>query len=334
MRRREIISVLSIVGLTWPLAARAQQTGKVYRIALFNPAAPIAEMSAEGSSRYKAFFEELNRLGYVEGRNLVVDRRSGEGDARRLHALAREITDLKPDVIFAISNRAVEVLRAATTAIPIVSLAVDPVSFGLAASLARPGGNITGFAIDTGRAFVEKHFELLKQVIPTASRVAILIPRSAWEGRIGAFYREAANAVGIATIGAVLESPADEKEYRRAITAATRDRADVLYVMAAPDNLHQRRIIVAVAAEARLPAIYVNREHVEAGGLIAYAVDFVEVYSRAAGYVGQILKGASPAEMPFQQPTKFELLINLKTAKALGLTLPPELLARADEVLE
>ena len=334
MRRRELMSVLSVAGLGWPFAARAQETAKVYRIALFNPAAPIAEMSAEGNSRYRAFFGELQRLGYAERRNLVIDRRSGEGDTRRLSALARQIAAVKPDVIFAISNRAVDALKAATTTIPIVALAVDPVAFGLAASLARPGGNITGFAIDTGRAFVEKQFELLKQVVPTASKVAILIPRGAWESRIGAFYREAANAAGIATVGAVLESPADEMEYRRAITAAARDRADVLYVMAAPDNLYRRRIIVAIAAEVRLPAVYVTREHVEAGGLIAYAVDFVDVYRRAAGYVGQILKGANPAAMPFQQPTKFELLINLKTAKALGLTLAPELLARADEVIE
>jgi putative ABC transport system substrate-binding protein len=333
MSRRGFVAA-SVAAFAAPGAAGAQQAKKVYRIALFNPSSPLAEMSAVGNSRHRAFFQKLRRLGYTEGQNLVVDRHSAEGDATRLLALARRTVQLRPDVVVAISNRAVATLKTATSAIPIVSLVADPVGFGFATTLARPGGNITGFTIDTGREFVEKHVEFLKQIVPAASRIGFLMPRGVWEGRIGSFYREAAGAVGIAAVGALVDSPADEKEYRRAITAAVLDRVDALYVMAAPENFYRRRVIAALAAETKLPAIYVTREQVEVGGLMAYSIDVVDIYRGLAGYADRILKGANPAEMPFQQPTKFELLINLKTAKALGLTIPEAILARADEIIE
>lgn len=333
MKRRSFLAA-SAAAIAVPQAAPGQQRSAMRRLAVFNPAASAADMSATGSPRFRAFFEELRRLGHAEGRNMVVHRGAAEGRADRLPQVARETVAFRPDVVFAVSNRAVEPLRAVAKSIPIVGLVADPVGFGYASSLARPGGNITGFAIDTGREFVEKHIELLKELVPRASRIAVLIPRDAWEGKVGVFYRAAAAAAGITSVPALLDPPADESEYRRVIFGAARDRVDALYVMAAPENFERRQFVVALAAEVRLPALYTTREHVEAGGLMAYTLDFVDVYRRLANYAGQIFDGANPATMPFQQPEKFHLIVNLKTAKSLDLAIPNTLLARMDEVIE
>lgn len=324
----------SLAAMAAPRVVGAQQAGKVYRIALLTGGVSLAEMSGSGLPFWRAFFEELRRVGYREGQNLAVERRTSEGDARRLPELARQIAELKPEVIHAVSNRAAAALKAATTTIPIVAIVGAPVDSGFAKSLARPGGYITGFSIDPGLAMFGRHIGLLKEMVPTASRIAYLTARVFWEGRVGASWREAARHAGLTSVDAAYDYPADEAEFRRVFAGMARDRVELLEVGPTPETLMHRELIAKLAAENRLPAIYVLRDGVEAGGLMAHAIDLADLWRRSAGYVDLILRGANPAEMPFQQPTKFELIINLKAAKALGLTVPEAILVRADVVIE
>lgn len=317
----------------WPHAARAE-SGKAKRVAILVAALPVRETTEARDRNFKAFFEELRRLGYREGQNLVVERRSAEGDAKRFPELAREIVKLEPDAIYTISNPAAAAIKEATATIPIVALLYDPVATGFAASLARPGGNVTGFSIEPGLEILGKSISLLKEVARSASRIAYLTSRLFWEERYGAAWRRAAQLQGLTSVAAAYEYPGDEAEFRRVFAEMARNRVDLLDVGSTPENFRHRQLIVNLAAEARLPAIYSSREHVAAGGLMAYAADLVDIFRRAGGYIGQILRGADPAELPIQQPSKFELVVNLKTAKALGLTMPESILARADEVIE
>lgn len=334
MRRRDFISALCGAA-AWPVMASAQQSSSRYRVVVLTRPGMGAKLREGLDNRHwLAWREELQRLGYVEGKNLLIERREVGGNRQSIDRQLREVVRLKPEVIFAPAQNLVEALKSATTTIPIVAIVADPVGSGLAQSLARPGGNITGFTIDAGLETIAKRIALLKQVVPTASRMAFLTSRPILESRFGGMFRAAAQQVGIEMIGAPLESPATEQEYRHAFQAMSRDRADSLYVAPSPEHLVHRRLIAQLAAEARLPAIYFYRENVEAGGLMAYSIDIVEIFHHAAMYVDRILKGANIAEMPFQQPTKWKLVINLKTAKALGIIVPPILLARADEVFE
>jgi ABC-type uncharacterized transport system substrate-binding protein len=227
-----------------------------------------------------------------------------------------------------------EACRAVTTAIPIITITSDPVLLGLAASLPRPGGNITGFTVDAGIEVVGKRLELLKDAVPGATRVAFLGTQQAWDGRWGRVMREAAERAGAASIAASVGDPIDEAEYRRAFAVMAKERVQMLVVSDHAEGFANRMLIVELAAQGRLPAIYAYREFVEAGGLMAYAFDNGDVRRRVASYIDRILRGAKPAELPFQQPTKFEFVINLKIAKALGLTIAPSLLARADQIIE
>jgi putative ABC transport system substrate-binding protein len=314
--------------------ARAQQPAKVHRIAIIAAAAPVTEITETSSLRlYRALFQELRRLGYVEGRNLIVERYSGEGRTEHYAEVARVVVTSKPDLILApINIPGVQDLKAATATIPIVAITADPVGFGLVASLAHPGGNITGFSVDAGPEIATKHLELLKEAFPRASRVGVLGRRL--PGPYGKPLQEAAHSLGILLLGPRLEGTLQEAEYRRVFEAMAQEHADALYVSAEPENLANRRLIVELAEKNRLPTIYPYREYVEIGGLMAYAVDLVDLFTRAAGYIDQILKGVSPGDIPVAQPAKFEFVLNLKTAKALGLTVPPSLLIRADEVIE
>jgi putative ABC transport system substrate-binding protein len=334
MKRRGFLAT-SFAAIAAPRAASGQQSSRVYRVAILTVAETPAELSQATKRRdWRAWQDELRQLGYTEGRNLLIARRTAEGDARRLPDLAREIVGLEPDAIFAATNRAVSAFTAAKTTIPIVAIVADPVGFGFAASLARPGGNVTGFSIDTGSELVQKHMELLREVVPAATRMAFLAPRSVWDGGYGAVMRGAGQAAGITVVAALLEPPVEDAKYRGVFATMMRNRVDALYVMTGPENTLHHRLIAGLAAEAKLPAIYFRREFADAGGLMTYAVDFVDMNRRAAGYIDRILKGSNPAEMPFQQPAKFELIINLKTAKDLGLTVPETILARADEIIE
>jgi putative ABC transport system substrate-binding protein len=293
----------------------------------------MSEMTLAGTPVWRAFFDELRRLGYVEGQNLVVDRRSAEGDPERLGAcpaLAREQSagDLHN------GHQGRSRAQGRDDRFPIVAATPDPVRAGLVASLARPGGNITGFSIDAGLGIIGKRIELLKQAAPNVSRMAVLAPQQAGESRFPMVFAEAAQRAGVALVAAGLEPPIAEATYQRAFAVMREERVDSLYVGANTENYAHRRRIAELAAEARLPSVHPFRESAEAGGLMAYAFDITDIWRSAAGYVDRILKGANPAELPFQQPSKFELVINLKTAKALGLAMPPTLLARADEVIE
>jgi putative tryptophan/tyrosine transport system substrate-binding protein len=241
----------------------------------------------------------------------------------------------KPDLILTITSRMVLNFKAATTAIPIVGLMADPVVFGIVESLAHPGGNITGISTDAGPEIWGKRLELLREAAPGTSRVGFLASRFVWESPFGvANLRVAADRMGISLIGPPLEGALQEQEYRRVFEAILQDHADALIVSDQAENSTYRRLIVELAATSGLPTIYPYREQVEAGGLMAYAPDLSDVYGRAAGYVDQILKGAKAGEIPIYLAVKFDLVINMKAAKTIGLTIPPALLLRANEVIE
>lgn len=326
--------LLGSAAAVWPLGARAQESSKQHRLSILVQTAPVDKVTGKRHRFWTVFFQELGRLGYDEGRNLAVEWHSSEGDAKHAHELARQVVALKPNAIFAPDFRMAGALKAATATIPIITITIDPIAVDLAASLARPGGNITGFSIDAGLAILGKRIGLLKETVPAVSRMAWLVPRRAWHDRLRGELREAARAVGVTVIDAIVESPAEEAEYRRVFAALVRNQVDSLYVGAAVENLTQRRLIAELAAESRLPAIYFYREHVEAGGLMAHTIDLDDIFRRAADYIDRLLKGADPGKLPFQQPSKYELVINLKTAKALGIVIPESVLVRADEVIE
>ena len=335
-----MISRLAFIGtltgslLAAPLAVEAQEMGKVYRIALVNPVRPVVEMTEGGHQVYRVLFAELRRLGYVEGKNLLVERRSGGGRTERYAELAREVVQLRPDVIYANSTQLVQAFKSATTTIPIVGTTDDPVASGLVASMARPGGNITGFAMNAGDEVLGKYLELLRETMPKVSRVGFLLRRAFWEGRIGRVMRDAGQRLGLTVVGAALFDPIQEPEYRRVFAAMALDGVQALVVGADAENLVHQRVIVEMAAQHRWPAIYPYRNFADIGGLMSYGFDIADVWATAAGYIDRILKGANPGELPYQQPTKFELVINGKTAKTLGLTISQPLLLRADEIIQ
>ena len=277
----------------------------------------------------------LRDLGYVEGRNVVIEIRDAEGEAERLPALAAELVALKVDVIVAPNTPQALAAKQATRTLPIVfSFVADPVASGLVTSLARPGGNVTGLSSLTPE-LVGKRLELLTQAVPGVSRVAVL-----WQPGFQGERTEkdmlkgadvAARALGVRLQFVEAQGPAD---FDRAFSDMTRARAGALTVLGSTMFISERRRLVDLAAKNRLPAVYARREYVDAGGLMSYGSNIADLFRRAATYVDKILKGAKPADLPVEQPTKFELVINLKTAKALGLTIPPSLLGRADQVIE
>jgi len=332
MRRRDFITALGTAA-TWPLAARAQQPAKMKRIAFVNSAGNVSRISVSGEPFYRAFFEELSRLGYVEGQNLGVERYSGEGRTERYAELARDVVNTHPDLILAVGGRLSLDFKMATTTIPIVTMIIDPIAMGLVASIARPGGNITGVTIAGGLEIIGKRMGLLVEAMPKLSTVGYLASRPFWEDPRGAAVREAAKQVGI-SLSPVMLSAFDEAEYQRVFRLMEQDRTDAFMVSDEPENSTNRETIVELAGKGRIPAIYPLREFVEVGGLMAYSIDLADISRRLANLIDKILKGANPGDIPFYQPTKFELSINLKTAKALGLEMPAMLLGRADEVIE
>jgi ABC-type uncharacterized transport system substrate-binding protein len=333
MRRRDFITALGAAA-TWPLAARAQQPAKMKRIALVTSSAKVSEISVSGRPYYRAFLEELSRLGYVEGQNLAVERYSGEGRPERYAELARDVVNTHPDLILTSGAHLSLDFKMATTTIPIVTIIIDPIAQGLVASIARPGGNITGVTIAGGLEIIGKRMGLLVEAVPKLSTVGYLASRRFWEDARGAAAREAAKQAGISLKAALLGSAFNEAEYQRVFRSMEQDRADALMVSEEPEHVTYRATIAELAAKDRIPTISPFREFVEVGGLMAYGSDLVDIYRRVANLIDKILRGANPGDIPFYQPTKFELSINLKTAKALGLEMPAMLLARADEVIE
>jgi putative ABC transport system substrate-binding protein len=287
-----------------------------------------------GISAWAAFFKELRQLGYIEGDNLRVERYSGEGRTERYADLARDVVLSHPELIVAISARMAQHFKALTTTIPIVAFTSDPVAFGLARSLAQPGGNVTGVISDVGLEFGGKRLEFFKVVVPTARKLAFLTPRGPWNGPAGIAIRKAANQLSVELVGALLEGSVDEPEYRRVFAVMAQERVDGVIVEDASENYGNQRLIMKLAENARLPAMYPDRSFVELGGLMAYGSEHEELWRHVADQIDQILKGAKPGELPFYQATKFKLTINLKTANVLGLAIPQAVLLRADEVIQ
>jgi putative tryptophan/tyrosine transport system substrate-binding protein len=328
MRRREFITLLGGAA-AWPLAARAQQGERVRRIGALMT---LAADDPEGQGRLRAFVQELQQLGWIDGRNVQIDLRWGEGDAERYRRYAAELVALAPEVILAGGGSSVGPLLQATRSVPIVfTQTPDPVGAGFVESLARPGGNATGFTTaEFGMS--AKWLELLKQIAPGVTRAAIIRDPAITAG-IGEFgsIQSVAPSVGIEVSPLNVR---DASEIERAITAFARSSNGGLIVTSSALAIVHRDLIVALAARHRLPAVYGNRFFVTSGGLLAYGSDSIDPYRRAASYVDRILKGEKPMDLPVQAPTKYGLVINLKTAKALGIEVPPTLLARADEVIE
>jgi len=327
--RRAFIRTLTGGLLASPLAAEAQQAGKIARIGY------LGTSLAANPHLHEALRQGLRDFGYVEGRNVVIEYRSAEGKAERLPALAAELVALKVDVIVAGNTRAALAAKQATRALPIVfAAAADPVASGLVTSLARPGGNVTGLSF-LAPELVGKCLEQLKQVVPGVSRVAVLWhPGILGERTEQDMLKEvevAARALGVRVQFIEARGPAD---FDRAFSDMTRARAGALTVLTSAMFVSERRRLVDLAARNRLPTVFPWREGVDAGGLMSYGPDLADLFRRAATYVDKILKGAKPADLPVEQPTKFELVINLKTAKALGLTIPQSVLGRADEVIQ
>jgi putative ABC transport system substrate-binding protein len=324
--RREFITLLGGAAVAWPLAARAQQTGKLPTIGFLGGGAPTSQRTW-----VEAFLRRLDELGWTEGRTIAIEYRWANGRSDSLPEIAAEFVRLKVALIYAVGTESALAAKQATSVIPIVfPVTGDPVGTGLVASLARPGGNVTGlsnFAVD----LAAKRLEILRDVFPSLSRLAILANAAYSGGMLEVSQiRAAARTLGIDII---------PLEFRRAEDIARafdaiKGRAEVLYVVGDPLANTQRMRINTFALADRLPTMYVQREFVETGGLMSYGPNYPDLNCRAADYVDKILRGTKPADLPVEQPIKFDLVINLTTAKALGLTIPESLLARADEVIE
>jgi putative ABC transport system substrate-binding protein len=333
MKRRDFIAGIGGLVAVWPLAAPAQQGTRIPRIGV------LATGRSEGSDASRVTLNSLvvglRELGYTEGQNIAIEREFGESNADRLRELAVELVKRQVDVIVALSTTAARPAKQATSVIPIVVIAMaDPVEDELVASLARPGGNVTGTTF-LGPELVAKRLQLLNEVVPQHSRVAILWhPRAYGDRTMAGMFKEAERAAQTLGVQLQLVPAASPEDISGAFSVMTRERADALSVFPSPMLFAEYGRIASIAADKRLPAIYAAREGVVVGGLMSYGANLPDLSRQTAVYVDKILKGAKPAELPVQQPTRFELVINLKTAKALGLTVPPGLLVAADEVIE
>ena len=317
MDRRAFLGTLGL--LAAPVVVEAQPAGKTFKVGELHP-------GTGAGGRLVA----LREAGYVEGQNLVIERRHAAGRTELLPALAAELVRLKPDVILATGEEAIRAAKNATRSIPIVmAFAEDPVGTGLVPNLARPGGNITGVSLVAAGTMAAKRMEVLKEAVPRARRIALLSWQRTETGQVKEA-EQAARALKIETV--LLE--VRNREYESAFGVLAAERADALFVLSNTILNRDRKRIIALAARHRLPAIYQWRESAEDGGLLAYGANLGDLNRRVATFVDRILKGAKPADLPVEQPTKFELVINLKTAKTLGLTIPPSLLQRADQLIE
>jgi putative ABC transport system substrate-binding protein len=340
MRRREFIAwtaataAVSVARSAYVQADARSPVAK--RIAIIHPSEPSEGLTINGRRAYKAYFRELNRRGHVEGQNLVVERYSALGRLDRYEDIARAAVESQPDLIICLGSPLALRLKPLTSAIPIVATSADPVVAGLVTNLARPDHNITGVSVDAGIEVWGKRFQLLSEVARTRlTNVRFLFTNTAilWEAT-AAPVREAAQRAGTSIAAASLGKTIDQAAYEQAFNAMENDRVDGLVVFDAAEHLTNRLLIVDLAAKHRLPTIYPFRDFVEIGGLLSYGVDIADVMHRLADITDQILRGAKPGDIPFSQETKFELVLNQKTARSLGLEFPSTLLAAADEVIE
>jgi putative ABC transport system substrate-binding protein len=330
MTRRDFVAALGAASFV-PLAARAQQTEGLKRIGLL---IPFAAADSEAQSQIAAFRDALRERGWIEGRNLRIDYRWAAGDAARIRTLARELVDLQPVVIFARTTPVTAALARETRTIPIVfAIVSDPVGDGLVASLASPGGNVTGFT-NVASTLGGKWLQLLKEIAPRTERIGFIFdPKMAPGG--GAYYRrlveEAAPSAGVKVIPITVHGAAD---IERAFGALTLEPNGGLLVLPDVTTVTHRKVTISLAARHHLPAIYPTAYFVNEGGLVSYGADYLELYRQAASYVDRILRGARPSELPVQEPSKFQLAVNLKTARTIGLTIPQSILLLADRVIE
>ena len=333
MKRRDFVSLVGVAAV-WPFAVRAQlPAGKVHRVAVWTTLPPVSDIAGLGSAdpAFKAFVQAMRDLGYVEGRNLVLERWEQQTRVGRYGEIAADLVRRKLDIVVTIDNATARAMKGATAIVPIIMAgSTDPVQAGIVASLARPGGNITGFTSDTVPEFEAKRLQMLKEALPDATRIAYLGLKNDWESREGASIRAAAPLMGV-SMALAEQTPSN---YSDAFALIVRDRPHALFIATNPMNFANRQVIADFATEQRLPGMYPYRQFVEAGGLMSYGINLPDLFRRAAGHVDKILKGAKPADIPVEQPTRFELVINGKTARALGLSIPPTLIGFADEVIE
>ena len=327
MNRRAFAAGLGAV-LVAPLGAEAQRTPKTYRLGILGNV-PLSDR--EGARLWGALSQGLRDLGYIEGQNLIIDHRSSEGRSERLRVLAADLVRLKPDVIVVPNSGNAIAVHEATRTIPIVAITFDPLSTGLVATFAHPGGNVTGLSL-LAPEIVGKQLELLKDIVPGVRLVAILWNPRNPSGQL--FQDQARAAAHLLSIKLEFVAAPRREDIEPAFASMTRGRVGGLLVLGDAMFILERRRIAELAARSHLPAMYALREHMEAGGLAFYGPSMIDNFRRAAIFVDKILKGARPADLPVEQPTKFELIINTNTAKALGLTIPPSLLLRADQVIE
>jgi putative ABC transport system substrate-binding protein len=328
-QRREFITLVGGAAASWPLAARGQEPARIRRIGVLSP---LAENDPEAQANVSAFRQALEMLSWTDRRNLHIDYRWGSGDSERIRAYAIELVGLKPDVFLVSTALVLQPLQQETRSIPIVFTQIsDPVGSGFVASLSHPGGNVTGFAIAEFSIY-GKSLEVLKEAAPHVTRVAVILnPEQKPQAGMWRAIEAVAPSFRVQLTAASVRNAA---EIERAIDEFAHEPNGGLIVLPNPVNEGNRKLIITMAARHRLPAVYAFRFFVTDGGLISYGVDLADQYRQAASYVDRILRGEKPAELPVQQPTKFALVVNLKTAKALGLDVPPTLLSRADEVIE
>jgi len=329
MRRREFIT-LFVGATTWPFVVRAQQPDRMRLIGVLQG---VRANDLEGKARFAAFQQEFQQFGWTVGRNVRIDHRYGEGNADVVRRQVAELAALAPDVILTTGSQATEQMIQATRSIPIVfTVVADPVGAGMVARVSRPGGNATGF-MQFEYSLSGKWLELLKQIAPGVNRAAVLRDSATTAG-IGQFavIQSVAPSVGVEV--SPINTNDATAEIERAISDFAREPNGGLIATASGSGVAQSQLIISLAARYKLPAVYYNREPVSSGGLISYGADFTDLYRRAASYVDRVFKGEKPADMPVQAPNKYELVINLKTAKVLGLIIPQSVLARADEVIE
>jgi putative tryptophan/tyrosine transport system substrate-binding protein len=336
MKRRDFLVSMAMFAATTQHAS-AQQSAKMKRLAVVNATVKPADMRIGGDPIYAVFFEELKRLGRVEGINLIVERYSAEGRFERFAEIAHEIVGTRPDAIFAVEELLTLALKSETRTIPIVGWTSDPVARGIVSSLARPGGNVTGVSVDAGPEVAGKRVALFAEAVGKLTNVRMLSPDPPliWEQHPGyKAFRAAAEKMNIPVQQEVLQAPIDEAEYRRAFNAMQRDHVDGVFVSSSIANYTNRVLVGRLAQEYRLPAICWYGDSVEAGALMSYSFDLKAAARRAAAQIVEILNGSDPAEMPFFLETHFEFVINLTAAKELGLEVPAGLVAQADRVIE
>jgi putative tryptophan/tyrosine transport system substrate-binding protein len=331
-RRRFLLTSLA-GALAASRAGEAQQAGRIYKIAIIFTMSPVAEMTETHSPGLGAFLGELRRIGYVEGSNLVIERRSALGKPERFREIADEVVRLNPDVIVVPSTRLAQAVMAATKTIPIVGEVYAPVEKGLAFSLARPGGNFTGVTGDPGPEIHAKWLSLLHESAPQVSRVAFLGLSSSWNTQAGQVLREAAQRLNLTVALSPLDGPFGEAQYVSAFRFMAQNRAQALLLDNLPEHWQNRQIIADLAVRYRLPAISQSAGLAEAGLLMSYGAP-LNSFGRLAGYVDRVLKGARPGDLPIGEPTHYKLVINRKTARAIGLTIPASLLTRAGQIIE